>query len=67
MHVQVYLIFIHTCSLRTVHQNNVFQVYTVHFYYQILILIYVFCKCILFTLISMLNTVYCLPMNQKTL
>jgi hypothetical protein len=42
----IYLIFIHMCSLRTVHQNNVFQVYIVHFYYQILILIYVFCKCI---------------------
>ena len=67
MLVQVYVIFIHMCSLRTAHQNNMFQVYTIHCYYQILILIYVFCKCILFTLISMLNIAYCLPMNQKTL
>jgi hypothetical protein len=44
-----------------------FQIYTVHFNYQILILIYVFCKCILFTLISMLNIAYSLPMNQKAL
>ena len=55
MRVQVYIIFIYImCSLRTTHQNNVFQFYTV----RVLQMYFM-------NLISMLNIAYYLLMNQK--